>query len=142
MLGTKLACSTAYHPQTDGLAERIIQTLEDMIRRFCAYGLDFKDNDGYTHDWVSLIPILELAYSTSIHSTTGKAPSLLEKGWIPNITSPKTSSSKHKLISTPLLAYMPRCLIMQGNMRNNALWNPLIITRRDGTKVTENLNSK
>ena len=85
MLGTKLSFSTAYHPQTDGLAERMIQTLEDMIRRFCAYGLEFKDNDGYTHDWVSLLPILELAYSTSIHSTTGKAPAMLEKGWMPNL---------------------------------------------------------
>ncbi|MBW0467833.1 hypothetical protein O181_007548 [Austropuccinia psidii MF-1] len=37
--GTKLLFSTAYHPQTDGLAERMIPTLEDMIRRFCAYGL-------------------------------------------------------------------------------------------------------
>jgi len=35
MLGTKLSFSTAYHPQTDGrLAERMIQTLEDMVRRF------------------------------------------------------------------------------------------------------------
>ncbi|MBW0513170.1 hypothetical protein O181_052885 [Austropuccinia psidii MF-1] len=34
LFGTKLSFSTAYHPQTDGLAERIIQTLEDMIRRF------------------------------------------------------------------------------------------------------------
>ncbi|MBW0553177.1 hypothetical protein O181_092892 [Austropuccinia psidii MF-1] len=34
--GTKLSFSTAYNPQTDGLAERMIQTLEDMIRRFCA----------------------------------------------------------------------------------------------------------
>ncbi|KAI7947435.1 hypothetical protein MJO28_009343 [Puccinia striiformis f. sp. tritici] len=85
MLGTKLSFSTAYHPQTDGLAERMIQTLEDMVRRYCAYGLEFKDNDGYTHDWVSLLPILELAYSTSIHSTTGKPPALLEKGWIPNL---------------------------------------------------------
>jgi transposase InsO family protein len=91
MLGTKLAFSTAYHPQTDGLAERMIQTLEDMVRRFCAYGLEFKDNDGYTHDWVSLLPILELAYSTSIHSTTGKAPAILEKGWLPN---PRTSLRK------------------------------------------------
>jgi len=85
MLGTKLSFSTAYHPQTDGLAERMIQTLEDMVRRFCAYGLEFKDNDGYTHDWVSLLPILEIAYSTTIHSTTGKPPAMLEKGWLPNL---------------------------------------------------------
>ncbi|MBW0535836.1 hypothetical protein O181_075551 [Austropuccinia psidii MF-1] len=31
MLGPKLAFSTAYHPQTDGLAERMIQTMEDII---------------------------------------------------------------------------------------------------------------
>ncbi|MBW0463916.1 hypothetical protein O181_003631 [Austropuccinia psidii MF-1] len=37
--GTKLSFSTAYNPQADGLAEIIIQALEDIIRRFCAYGL-------------------------------------------------------------------------------------------------------
>ncbi|MBW0557649.1 hypothetical protein O181_097364 [Austropuccinia psidii MF-1] len=39
LFGTKLCLSTGYHPQTDGLAERMIQTLEDMVRTFCAYGL-------------------------------------------------------------------------------------------------------
>ncbi|MBW0559023.1 hypothetical protein O181_098738 [Austropuccinia psidii MF-1] len=58
LFGTKLSFSTAYHPQKNGLAERIIQTLEDMIRRFCAYGLQFKDSDGFTHYWCTLLPAL------------------------------------------------------------------------------------
>ncbi|MBW0479041.1 hypothetical protein O181_018756 [Austropuccinia psidii MF-1] len=32
MLCTKIAFSTAYHPQTDGLAEMMIQTMEGIIR--------------------------------------------------------------------------------------------------------------
>ncbi|MBW0539424.1 hypothetical protein O181_079139 [Austropuccinia psidii MF-1] len=39
LLGTKMSLSTDYHTQTDGLAERMIQTLEDMLRRVCAYFL-------------------------------------------------------------------------------------------------------
>ncbi|MBW0499131.1 hypothetical protein O181_038846 [Austropuccinia psidii MF-1] len=85
LFGTKLSFSTAYHPQTDGLAERMIQTLEDMIRRFCTYGLELKDSDGFTHDWCTLIPDLELAYKTSIHSSSGKTPAILEKGWNPRL---------------------------------------------------------
>ncbi|MBW0563447.1 hypothetical protein O181_103162 [Austropuccinia psidii MF-1] len=54
--GIKLFFSTAYHPQTDCLAERMIQTLEDMVRTFCAYGLEFKDYDGLTHYWCTLLP--------------------------------------------------------------------------------------
>ncbi|MBW0509897.1 hypothetical protein O181_049612 [Austropuccinia psidii MF-1] len=80
LFGTKLSFSTAYHPQTDGLAERIIQTLEDMIRRFCVYGLEFKDSEDFTHDWCTLIPALELAYKASIHYSTCKTPAMLEKG--------------------------------------------------------------
>ncbi|MBW0518997.1 hypothetical protein O181_058712 [Austropuccinia psidii MF-1] len=56
MLSTKLAFSTAYHPQTDGLAKRMIQTMEDLLRRFCAYVLEYKNHEG-------------------------KNPSLVEKGW-------------------------------------------------------------
>ncbi|MBW0479491.1 hypothetical protein O181_019206 [Austropuccinia psidii MF-1] len=83
MLGTKLAFSTAYHPQTDGLADRIIQTMEEIIRRFCAYGMEYQDHEGYTHDWVTLLPAVQLAYNRSQNSTTGKSPSLVEKGWNP-----------------------------------------------------------
>ncbi|MBW0581219.1 hypothetical protein O181_120934 [Austropuccinia psidii MF-1] len=82
---TKLSFSTAYHPQTDGLAERIMQTLEDMVRRVCAYGLEFKDCDGFTHDWCTLIPELKVAYKTSIHASTNQTPAILEKGWDPKL---------------------------------------------------------
>ncbi|MBW0582385.1 hypothetical protein O181_122100 [Austropuccinia psidii MF-1] len=58
----------------------MIQTLEDMIRRFCAYGLEFEDSDGFTHDWCTIIPALEVAYKTSVHSSTGQTPAMLEKG--------------------------------------------------------------
>ncbi|MBW0581427.1 hypothetical protein O181_121142 [Austropuccinia psidii MF-1] len=85
LFGTKLSFSTAYHPQTDGLAERTIQTLEDMVRRVCAYGLEFKDCDGFTHDWCTLLPALELAYKTSIHASTNQTPAILEKGWNPKL---------------------------------------------------------
>ncbi|MBW0554346.1 hypothetical protein O181_094061 [Austropuccinia psidii MF-1] len=72
-------------PQTDGLAERIIQTLEDMVRRLRAYGLEFKDCDGFNHDCCTLLPGLELAYKTSIHSSTNETPAILEKGWNPKL---------------------------------------------------------
>ncbi|MBW0492910.1 hypothetical protein O181_032625 [Austropuccinia psidii MF-1] len=39
LFGTKLSFSTAYHPQTDGLSQRMIQNLEDLMRLFCAYEL-------------------------------------------------------------------------------------------------------
>ncbi|MBW0571977.1 hypothetical protein O181_111692 [Austropuccinia psidii MF-1] len=81
LFGTKLSFSTAYHPQTDGLSKGMIQNLKDMIRRCCAYGLEFKDSDGFTHDWCTLIPASELEYKTSVHASTGKTPAMLEKGW-------------------------------------------------------------
>ncbi|MBW0491562.1 hypothetical protein O181_031277 [Austropuccinia psidii MF-1] len=85
LVGEKLLFSTAYHPQTDGLAEIMIQTLEYIIRRFCAFFLEFKDSDFFTHDWCTLSPALELEYKTSIHSSTGKMPEILKKGWDPRL---------------------------------------------------------
>ncbi|MBW0515038.1 hypothetical protein O181_054753 [Austropuccinia psidii MF-1] len=85
LFGTNLSFSTAYHLQTDGLEERIIQTLEDMIRSFCAYVLEPKDSDGFTHDWCTLIPALEVAYKASIPYSTGTKPEMLEKRWNPRL---------------------------------------------------------
>ncbi|MBW0522019.1 hypothetical protein O181_061734 [Austropuccinia psidii MF-1] len=83
ILGTKLAFSTAYHPQPDGLAERMIQTMKDILMRFCAYEMQYKDHEGYTHYRVTLLTAVQLALNTSQHSTTGKSSSQVEKGWNP-----------------------------------------------------------
>ncbi|MBW0552361.1 hypothetical protein O181_092076 [Austropuccinia psidii MF-1] len=71
----------------------MIQTLEEMIRRFCAYGLELKDSDGFTHNWCTSIPSLELAYKKFIHSSTGKTPAMIEKGWNPRL--PYDTLKKH-----------------------------------------------
>ncbi|MBW0521003.1 hypothetical protein O181_060718 [Austropuccinia psidii MF-1] len=56
-----------------------------MVRGFCAYGLELKDCDGFTLDWCTLLPALELAYKTSIHASTNQTPAILEKGWNPKL---------------------------------------------------------
>ncbi|MBW0583977.1 hypothetical protein O181_123692 [Austropuccinia psidii MF-1] len=86
LFGTMLSFSIAYHPQTDGLAERMIQTLEEIKRRFCAYGLESKYCDGFTHYWCNLLPALELAYKTTIHAITNQTPATLKKGWNPKLS--------------------------------------------------------
>ncbi|RVW95658.1 Transposon Ty3-I Gag-Pol polyprotein [Vitis vinifera] len=50
-LGTKLSFSTAFHPQTDGQLERVIQVLEDLLR---ACILDLQGN------WDDHLPLVEL----------------------------------------------------------------------------------
>ncbi|MBW0548074.1 hypothetical protein O181_087789 [Austropuccinia psidii MF-1] len=64
----------------------MIQALEDLVRRFGAYGLEFKYWDELTHYWCTLLPELELSYKTSIHASTNQIPALLEKGWNPKLS--------------------------------------------------------
>ncbi|MBW0516735.1 hypothetical protein O181_056450 [Austropuccinia psidii MF-1] len=77
--------SPAYHSQTDGLAGRIIQTLEYMARRICEYGLELKYCNGFINDFSTLLPELELAYKRSVHASTNQNSAILEKGWNPRI---------------------------------------------------------
>ena len=50
-MGANLKFSTAFHPQTDGLSERTIQTLGDMLR---ACVIDFKGSWDDIYLWWSL----------------------------------------------------------------------------------------
>ncbi|XP_059671067.1 uncharacterized protein LOC132316607 [Cornus florida] len=63
--GTPLSLSTAFHPQTDGQSERVIQVLEDMLH---ACVLDFRGS------WEDHIPLVEFAYNNSYQASIGMAP--------------------------------------------------------------------
>ncbi|KAL3699316.1 hypothetical protein R1sor_017338 [Riccia sorocarpa] len=68
---TKLAFSTAYHPQTDGQTERANRTIEDMLR---AFTMEEQES------WDNLLPLVEFAYNNSTNSSTSVSPFFLMYG--------------------------------------------------------------
>ncbi|MBW0524854.1 hypothetical protein O181_064569 [Austropuccinia psidii MF-1] len=76
IIGTKLSLATAYHSKVCIPAERMIQSMEDIIRIFRSYGIQYEDHEGYNHDWVTLSPA-NLAHKTRKSFTTEKSPSLI-----------------------------------------------------------------
>ena len=64
-LGTRLNFSTAFHPQTDGQSERVIQILEDMLRS-CVIDLE--------GSWDRHLALVEFVYNNSFQSSIGMAP--------------------------------------------------------------------
>ena len=71
LMGTKHKLSTAYHPQTDGQTERKNQDLEIYLRMFVT---DQQNN------WVSLLPIAEIALNNRTTEATGLSPAMANYG--------------------------------------------------------------
>lgn len=72
--GTRLAMSSAYHPQTDGQSEVMVRTLKEMLRHYLSHS---------QKDWTHLIPVLEFAYNNSVNASTGLTPFELDLGYHP-----------------------------------------------------------
>jgi len=71
---TRLALTTAYHPQADGQSERTNQTVEVALRCFLSEG-----TKGLS-EWDELLPEVEYALNTSVNATTGYTPFFLLYG--------------------------------------------------------------
>ncbi|MCO5560538.1 hypothetical protein L7F22_014153 [Adiantum nelumboides] len=64
-LHSTLRFSSSYHPQTDGQSEIVNSTVLDLLKCYVS------DNPA---QWEHYLPLVEFAYSNTIHSSTGKAP--------------------------------------------------------------------
>ena len=62
--GVAKSRTTSYHPQGDGMAERLNRSLLQMLRAFV-------EKQG---DWERYLPLVLYAYRTSVHSSTGVTP--------------------------------------------------------------------
>ena len=77
-LDTKLAMSTAFHPQTDGQTERTNRTLEQMLRGYVSYR---------QNDWDKYLTPAEFAYNNAKQTSTQLSPFLLVYGQHPLVPS-------------------------------------------------------
>ena len=86
-LGTLLAMSTAYHPQSDGQTERANRTIEDMLRAYVNQRQD---------DWDHHLTAAEIAYNNSKQASTGYSPYFLNYGQHPTfpLNSPTVVSER------------------------------------------------
>jgi hypothetical protein len=75
LVGTSLMMSTAFHPETDGQTERTNRTLEEFLRAY----VNIDQND-----WDEYLTGAEIAYSNSVHASTGETPFYLNSGQHPN----------------------------------------------------------
>ena len=74
VIGTRLAFSTANHPQTDGATERVNRQIGDVLRAFVNHRQD---------NWDMLLPLCEFAINSSHHSSVASTPFFLNYGFDP-----------------------------------------------------------
>lgn len=102
-LGTKLAMSTAYHPQTDGQTERANRTLEDMLRAYVGYN---------QRDWDEKLDAVEIACNNAIQASTGYSPFYLNLGQHPSfpLSLASPSDQSHNPTALEMISDMDQAL--------------------------------
>ncbi|PIK39792.1 Retrovirus-related Pol polyprotein from transposon [Apostichopus japonicus] len=71
LLGVDKTRTTPYHPQSDGMVERFNRTLEEMLAKVV---------DSDQKNWDKCIPLVMMAYRSSIHESTGHSPAEMMLG--------------------------------------------------------------
>ena len=85
ILGVELKMSTANHPQTDGMTERVNRVIEDTLRAF----VNHRQNN-----WDELLSLCEFAINNADQASTGNTPFFLNHGCHP--VTPSSLLTKQK----------------------------------------------
>jgi len=73
---TKLSMSTAFHPQTDGQAEKANSIVERYLRAYAT---------NRQRTWDRLLPLAEFAYNSTIQTAIGMTPFEADIGYVPRM---------------------------------------------------------
>lgn len=71
ILGSEKTRTTAFRPQSNGLAENANKTIQAMLSKFVSLN---------QKDWDTYLPVVTMAYNSSVHVSTGFTPSMLMYG--------------------------------------------------------------
>ena len=94
LTGIRSTMSTAYHPQTDGQAERTNQEIELYLRIYCM---------DHPETWTNHLPLIEFTHNNRTHSVTKRTPFQLLMGYEPRTIPLKIGESKVPSIKERLL---------------------------------------
>ena len=86
--------TTPYHPQTDGLSERAIQSLLGMLRAFA---------NNQQNNWEEQLECLAYAYNSAVHATTNQTPYFMMFGRKPKMPIDLVLGESQDLISDELV---------------------------------------
>ena len=65
LLGIEKTRTSGFRPQSHGLVERCNRTLQDMLAKFVSHNPE---------EWDQYLPLVSLAYNTSVHESTKFTP--------------------------------------------------------------------
>ncbi|OWZ19856.1 Reverse transcriptase-RNase H-integrase [Phytophthora megakarya] len=138
--------TTAFRPQSDGVTERLNQTLENYLRAF---------SNADSDDWDEQISLAEFAYNARFQAAIQMSPFEADIGYIPrtpatlNLPSQPSQTTKHSqfiLRQSDLLAKARRCIaVAQDRMADQFNKNRRQQTFQMGDEVLlsgENLSAK
>ena len=90
MLGIKAITTSPYHPQTDGLVERLNQTLKLMLK---------KTSRSNRRQWDKMRPLVLFAYREITQETTGFSP--FELIYLRDVKGPMDVLKDHWIATQP-----------------------------------------